>query len=91
MAQVALLESAEPETADVPVDDLVAVAEFQDYLYPGLESTGKVERGGDKPYHTVINSENFHALKALTFTHRGRVDVIYIDPPYNSRARGLEV
>ena len=87
VARVALLESAEPETADVPVDDLVAVAEFQDYLYPGLESTGKVERGGDKPYHTVINAENFHALKALTFTHRGRVDVIYIDPPYNSRAR----
>ena len=87
VAQVALLESAEPETADVPVDDLVAVAEFQDYLYPGLESTGKVERGRDKPYHTVINAENFHALKALTFTHRGRVDVIYIDPPYNSGAR----
>ena len=87
VAQVALLESAEPETADVPVDDLVAVAEFQDYLYPGLKSTGKVERGGDKPYHTVINAENFHALEALTFTHRGRVDVIYIDPPYNSRAR----
>ncbi|MCY4591930.1 MAG: DNA methyltransferase [Alphaproteobacteria bacterium] len=87
VAHVALLESAEPETADVPVDDLVAVAEFQDYLYPGLKSTGKVERGGDKPYHTVINAENFHALEALTFTHRGRVDVIYIDPPYNSRAR----
>lgn len=87
VAHVSLLESAEPETADVPVEDLVAVAEFQDYLYPGLASTGKVERGGDKPYHTVINAENFHALEALTFTHRGRVDVIYIDPPYNSGAR----
>ena len=86
-ARVALLETVEAETADAPVEDLVAVAEFQDYLYPGLASTGKVERGGDKPYHTVINAENFHALEALTFTHRGRVDVIYIDPPYNSRAR----
>jgi adenine-specific DNA-methyltransferase len=46
-----------------------------------------VERGGDKPFHTVINGENFHALEALTFTHRGKIDAIYIDPPYNSGAR----
>ena len=44
----------------------------------------KVERGGDKPFHTVINGENFHVLKALLYTHRGRVDAIYIDPPYNT-------
>ena len=37
--------------------------------------------------HTVINGENFHALKALTYTHRGKVDAIYIDPPYNTGAR----
>jgi adenine-specific DNA-methyltransferase len=46
-----------------------------------------VERGGDKPFHTVINAENFHALKTLTFTHRGKVDAIYIDPPYNTGAK----
>src|SRR5690606_3380201 len=45
------------------------------------------ERGGDKPFHTVINSENFHALEMLTYTHRGRIDVIYVDPPYNTGAR----
>lgn len=88
--RVALLEligAAEPETQQVAVEDLVVVAEFRDYIYPGLVSTGKVERGGDKPYHTVINGENFHALEALTFTHRGEIDAIYIDPPYNSGAR----
>ena len=63
------------------------MAEFQDYVYPGLVSSGKVDRGGSRPFHTVINGENFHALEALTFTHRGRIDVIYIDPPYNSGAR----
>lgn len=71
----------------VAVEDLIVVAEFRDYIYPGLVSTGKVERGGDKPYHTVINGENFHALEALTYTHRGKVDVIYIDPPYNTGAK----
>lgn len=71
----------------VRVEDLVVVAEFRDPIYPGLVSTGKVERGGDKPFHTVINAENYHALQALLYTHRGQVDAIYIDPPYNSGAR----
>ena len=86
-AQVELLGSAESETQDVAVDDLVVVAEFRDLIYPGLVSTGKVERGGEKPVHTVINGENYHVLKALTYTHRGKVDAIYIDPPYNTGAR----
>lgn len=78
----------DPEEAwSVAVEDLVVVAEFRDPIYPGLVSTGKVERGEDKPFHTVINAENYHALQALLFTHRGKVDAIYIDPPYNSGAR----
>ena len=71
----------------MPIENLIVIAEFRDYIYPGLVSTGKIERGGDKPFHTVINGENFHALEALTFTHRGKIDAIYIDPPYNSGAR----
>ena len=35
----------------------------------------------------VINGENYHVLKALTYTHRGKVDAIYIDPPYNTGAK----
>ena len=69
------------------IEDLVVVAEFNDPIYPGLVSTGKVERGGNKPYHSVINAENYHALQALLFTHRGKVDCIYIDPPYNTGAK----
>lgn len=87
LAHVSLVDVTEPETADVAVEELVVVAEFRDYIYPGLVSTGKVERGGDKPYHIVINGENFHVLEALTYTHRGKIDAIYIDPPYNTGAR----
>lgn len=86
-AKLDLLYADEPESQDVAVTDLVVVAEFKDYIYPGLVSTGKVERGKDKPFHTVINGENFHALEALTFTHRGKIDAIYIDPPYNTGAK----
>lgn len=80
-------EDSGHETVSAPLDDIVVVAEFRDPIYPGLVSTGKVERGGQKPYHTVINAENFHALQTLLFTHRGMVDCIYVDPPYNSGAR----
>ena len=78
---------AERQTASRAVDDLVVVAEFRDPIYPGLVSTGNVERGGDRPCHTVINAENFHALQVLLYTHQGKVDAIYIDPPYNTGAR----
>lgn len=87
VAELELLDADEPQTQTAALDDLVVVAEFRDTIYPGLVSTGKVERGGDKPYHTVINGENYHVLKALTFTHRGKVDAIYIDPPYNTGAK----
>ena len=87
LADLELLATAEVETQSVALDDLVVVAEFRDTIYPGLVSTGKVERGSDKPFHTVINGENYHVLKALTYTHRGKVDAIYIDPPYNTGAK----
>lgn len=80
-------QSDEPETTTAALRDLVVVAEFRDPIYPGLRSTGIVERGGDKPFHTVINGENYHVLQALSFICRGQVDCIYIDPPYNSGAR----
>jgi adenine-specific DNA-methyltransferase len=57
VAQLELTEAAEPQTTEAPVEDLVVVAEFRDFIFPGLMSTGKIERGGDKPFHTVINGE----------------------------------
>lgn len=88
VADLELLGDADSQTQTVALADLVVVAEFRDTIYPGLVSTGKVQRGAeDKPFHTVINGENFHVLKALTYTHRGCVDVIYIDPPYNTGAK----
>lgn len=87
VAHLLELDAEEPETQSVITDDLVVVAEFNDRIYPGLVETGRVERGGDKPFHTVINAENYHALEMLTYTHRGKVDAIYIDPPYNTGAK----
>ncbi len=87
IADLELLGAGHTEPQSVSLGDLVVVAEFRDTIYPGLISTGKVQRGGNKPFHTVINGENYHVLKTLTYTHRGKVDAIYIDPPYNTGAK----
>lgn len=86
-AEISTPNGEEVETSIVSIDDLVLVAEFRDRIYPGLRPDGSVERGGSKPFHTIINGENFHVLEQLTFTHEESVDAIYIDPPYNSGAR----
>jgi len=87
VADLELLDASASEALAAALGDLVVVAEFRDTIYPGLVSTGKVQRGNGKPHHTVINGENYHVLKALTYTHRGKVDAIYIDPPYNTGAK----
>ena len=87
VAHLELLGASDRQTREVALNDVVVVAEFRDLIYPGLVSTGRVQRGSEKSFHIVINAENYHALKALTYTHRGKVDAIYIDPPYNGGAR----
>lgn len=77
----------ECEPRSVAVDDVVPVAEYDQPIYAGLKETGRVERGGDKPYQVVINGENYHSLETLAFAYAGKVDCIYIDPPYNTGAR----
>ena len=86
-AEISTPNREEIESSIVSTDDLIRVAEFRDRIYPGLRPDGSIERGGDKPFHTVINGENFHVLGQLTFTHEQSIDAIYIDPPYNTGAR----
>ena len=38
----------------------------------------------DDPTHILIEGDNYHALSTLNYTHKGKIDVIYIDPPYNT-------
>lgn len=76
------------EAKDVPLEDICVLVSYRDVIYPGLKEIDRVERGNpEDPYHMVINSENYHALEALTYAYAGKVDCIYIDPPYNNRNR----
>ncbi len=36
------------------------------------------------PTNLLIEGDNYHALSVLNYTHAGKIDVIYIDPPYNT-------
>jgi adenine-specific DNA-methyltransferase len=51
-----------------------------------IEDTGKaiISEDTDAPNHILIEGDNLEALTALAYTHEGKIDVIYIDPPYNT-------
>jgi adenine-specific DNA-methyltransferase len=68
--------------------ELLVVKRSGDPIFPALTSLGTLRRGpADRPHHAVINGENFHALQLLVYLYEGRIDCIYIDPPYNTGAR----
>ena len=46
------------------------------------EENKKIDNGGED--NILIEGDNFHSLSVLNYTHKESIDVIYIDPPYNS-------
>ena len=76
------------ETEQIPVADLVSVAEFGEPIYPYLKPMDSVCNAPDSDlWHTLIEADNYHALQLLEYLYAGKVDCIYIDPPYNTGAR----
>lgn len=75
-------------TAEFPVEELVCVAEFGEPIYPYLKPIDTVCNAPDSDlWHTLIEADNYHALQLLEYLYVGKVDCIYIDPPYNTGAR----
>lgn len=73
---------------DIALEDLIPIARFGDPIYPVLTPIDAVENApGDKLWHTLIQADNYHALQLLEYLYKGKVDCIYIDPPYNTGAR----
>ena len=46
-----------------------------------------IEKDSSDTMNYIIEGDNYHALSVLNYTHAGKVDVIYIDPPYNTGAK----
>lgn len=76
------------EAAIFELKDIVRVAEFGEPIYPYLKPLDSVCNAPDSDlWHTLIEADNYHALQLLEYLYAGKVDCIYIDPPYNTGAR----
>lgn len=76
------------ETATFELKDIVRVAEFGESIYPYLKPLDSVCNAPDSDlWHTLIEADNYHALQLLEYLYAGKVDCIYIDPPYNTGAK----
>lgn len=79
-------ESIEDDRLAVSVDSLIKVVSQSDVIYPGLVPDGEVIGDAENDtFHSVICAENYDALRMMGSTDLiGKVDCIYIDPPYNT-------
>lgn len=76
------------EAAIFELKDIVRVAEFGEPVYPYLKPLDSVCNAPDSDlWHTLIEADNYHALQLLEYLYAGKVDCIYIDPPYNTGAK----
>ncbi|WP_026491447.1 site-specific DNA-methyltransferase [Butyrivibrio sp. XPD2002] len=73
---------------EIPVEELVCVAEFGEPIYPYLKPIDSICNSDESDlWHSLIEADNYHALQLLEYLYAGKVDCIYIDPPYNTGAR----
>jgi adenine-specific DNA-methyltransferase len=49
-----------------------------------------LDKDDTKPVNILIEGDNYHALSVLNFTHQGKIDLIYIDPPYNTENKDFK-
>ena len=80
--------AGETNAVEFELSDLVTVARFGEPIYPFLKPLGSVTNALDNDlWHTLIEADNYHALQFLEYIYGGKVDCIYIDPPYNTGAK----
>lgn len=70
-----------PENVQLDAFDVANVGEVQNLadVENDIETTPT-----ENINHILIEGDNYHALSVLNYTHKGKIDVIYIDPPYNT-------
>lgn len=79
---------SDKEQVEFALSELVAVAQFGEAIYPYLKPLDSVCNAPDSGlWHTLIEADNYHALQLLEYLYAGKVDCIYIDPPYNTGAK----
>jgi adenine-specific DNA-methyltransferase len=94
---VDLLVVAEPQKSTAPADaptervgraDVLVEQDFGEPVFPVLVPIEALRLGPQEaPHHAVIEGENYHALQMLLAAYESQVDVLYLDPPYNTGER----
>lgn len=85
---ICVKRDSQEESVTFAVTDIVRVAEFGESIYPYLKPLDSVCNAPDSDlWHTLIEADNYHALQLLEYLYAGKVDCIYIDPPYNTGAK----
>lgn len=68
------------EKEEIPVEELVSVAQFGEPIYPYLKPIDSICNDPDSDlWHTLIEADNYHALQLLEYLYAGKVDCIYIE------------
>lgn len=79
------IEASDPEPKDAQEN---GKGNDNNQLNIGLDGNEDISdsrpSGFPTPHHIIIEGDNLHALTTLCFTHEDKIDVIYIDPPYNT-------
>lgn len=87
LAECSSLEDS-TSISNIPVENLVPFITFGEPIYPYLQIQDTISTAPESPlWHSLIQADNYHALQLLAYLYPGKVDCIYIDPPYNTGAR----
>jgi adenine-specific DNA-methyltransferase len=70
------------------LEDVVEQCKHELPVLEEVESRA-IETNNSGEANLIIEGDNYHALSVLNYTHAGKVDVIYIDPPYNTGNEGF--
>jgi adenine-specific DNA-methyltransferase len=82
------IDTTTQEARSLPISEIVSVALFGTPIYPYLKPIDSIcNAPGSDLWHALIEADNYHALQLLEYMYAGKVDCIYIDPPYNTGAR----
>lgn len=79
---------ADAPTERIARDQVLVEQDFAEPIFPVLTPIGSTLNGpAERPRHIVVEGENYHAIQALLVAYEGQVDVMYLDPPYNTGSR----
>ena len=68
------------------LEDAVEICKKELPVISEIKNKEIKDNSGSSP-NIIIEGDNYHAISVLNYTHKGKIDVIYIDPPYNTGAK----